>query len=238
MSIIKKTTNYSQFQFFASNRDMDSRTILESIQKKDMLSTHPIIVNKDLYVIDGQNRLKAAETLGLPIYYIISDDLDEQDIPTCQVQRPWCLNDYLKFYQHRDSYKFIKKIHDTHGIKVPLLVRFCGQDSTPQQAFRKGAFKLKKSEKKLEDQILKYLEFMKYSMEICRNQVKYAQDIDLAVFSFVGEEDYDFQTMKRKVDLYRDRLIEAFKFRSAKVIKENLREIYEYWNKNKKKAVQ
>ena len=72
MVIIHSTQNYRQFNFIRENRDVNFKSLLESVQKKNLLDCHPIICDEDLNVIDGQHRLKVAETLQVPIYYIIS----------------------------------------------------------------------------------------------------------------------------------------------------------------------
>ena len=55
MSTINKTTDYSQFQFYATNRKTIIDDLVASIKKENMLESFPILVNKDLYVIDGKS---------------------------------------------------------------------------------------------------------------------------------------------------------------------------------------
>ena len=109
---IYTTTDYNKFQTFSSNR-----TIMEDHVEKMMSSesfpvkfpTCPIVVDKDLCIIDGQHRFTAASRLGLPIYYIIDDDAKEEDmIDRNAKMRCWKVMDYVMFYSKtNDSYKFI-----------------------------------------------------------------------------------------------------------------------------------
>lgn len=67
------TDNYGMFKRLEGNRDIaDSRCkkIIKSIQTNGYIHS-PIIVNENMEVIDGQGRLKALETLGLPVEYIV-----------------------------------------------------------------------------------------------------------------------------------------------------------------------
>ena len=80
MSTIYKTTDYSQFKFLPGNRKIAGNILIESILEKNKLATHPIVVSKDMFVIDGQHRLDAASSLGIPIYYIIDEDFEPDDI--------------------------------------------------------------------------------------------------------------------------------------------------------------
>jgi hypothetical protein len=71
MTTIHKTTDYDQFKFLESQRNVTrTSAVLESIKQKNMLDLKPIICNKEKYVLDGQHRLLAAKQLRVPIYYI------------------------------------------------------------------------------------------------------------------------------------------------------------------------
>src|SRR6516164_2630090 len=87
------TDDYSQFHFLPGNRDIHAKQLIQSIQERDMLSTHPILVSKrdmgGYYVLDGQHRLVAAKTLKKRIWYVVDNTIGEEHIPLLQRQRPW-----------------------------------------------------------------------------------------------------------------------------------------------------
>jgi disulfide oxidoreductase YuzD len=104
---IKKTNNHKQFKILNGNRPIDSKHIKklkESIQKKDYLFLHPIIVNEHSEVIDGQHRLQAAKELNLDIYYIKSDEVEADHIVESNSnQLTWSVKDFINFYSVRDK---------------------------------------------------------------------------------------------------------------------------------------
>ena len=99
---VKNTLDYSIFQNYTTNRDVRMghvADLVNSIETRNLLYTQPITVNEEYFVIDGQHRLAAAKSLGLPIYYIVCPGLTERDIPRLNsVMKLWLMADYLDHY--------------------------------------------------------------------------------------------------------------------------------------------
>jgi hypothetical protein len=95
------TTDYSIFKQITANREIDPKHVKQlvaAISKRNLLHANPMKVNSDLAIIDGQHRLAAAEELGLPIYYEISD-LSREDISMLNSnQKNWNAMNYIDFY--------------------------------------------------------------------------------------------------------------------------------------------
>ena len=75
-----RTTVFSIFS--PLNRPIDPRHLAEagcSDQEKNLLRDNPIAVDHNGCVVDGQHRLKAAEQLGVPIYYQFTVDMTIED---------------------------------------------------------------------------------------------------------------------------------------------------------------
>ena len=92
---IRTTRSYSIFNKVIGNRDLDSKNlqrIKESI--KDIGLQMPILVNKNISIIDGQHRLQAAKELNIPIAYIISQDTSEENIDQLQISKKWTALDF------------------------------------------------------------------------------------------------------------------------------------------------
>ena len=71
--VVYETTDYEQFGKLKGNRNINEAQVIgirNSIEKIGYQPV-PILVNERLEVIDGQHRLEAARTLGIPIYFII-----------------------------------------------------------------------------------------------------------------------------------------------------------------------
>lgn len=138
---IHKTSDYSQFKLFESNRDIKPEHVIKSIKKKNLLHENPILVTRDMQVLDGQNRLAAAKELGVPIYYHITDDVNEMDIPLLQNQRFWNLEDYCKFYSFKNPiYKSILNISKKYGYAVAFIIRCTGANGSKYNEFKQGKY--------------------------------------------------------------------------------------------------
>src|SRR5665213_684124 len=85
---IRFTTDYSIFKKHPQNREVqrDSakfKQLLASVKEEDRLSSNPILVDKELYVFNGQHRLEVAKVLGKAIYYLSLIHISE---PTRQAE--------------------------------------------------------------------------------------------------------------------------------------------------------
>ena len=73
--------DYGQFKYIKGNRELVEahvRKLSDQISKKDFQI--PIIVNEKMEVCEGQHRLEAYKSLGMPITYMIIAGLEIQDI--------------------------------------------------------------------------------------------------------------------------------------------------------------
>ena len=122
--VITSTTNYDQFKVLDGNRAI-KQTNVENLMKsfkltKGMSISHPIIVDKNYNVIDGQHRLAACKKMGIPVHYVVTDDTAET-IPIFNAyQEKWGLDDYARYYANNgnDNYKRLLEIADKSGISI------------------------------------------------------------------------------------------------------------------------
>jgi hypothetical protein len=232
MLTIRKTSDYSQFRFWSSNRETHPKYLVESIQKKNMLDSHPILCTKNLYVVDGQNRLKAAEILKVPIYYIVDENIDECDIPTCQVQNPWDLHDFLRYYRgSRDDYQFINDIISSHNIPIHFVVSSCSSIAKPFHAFRNGTYVTKTNKQKLKTSFACLSELLTIFKEINPN-MKIGVQALRAIWSLINKKNYDHFRMKEKCKKYKDKVILSFQFKEKANILDSLEhKVYDFFAK-------
>ena len=109
------SSDYGLISFQNGNREISSanyKKLKEKIQKKNMLNFHPLIVNENFEIIDGQHRFNVAKELNLPFYFIIADKMllvDTIDINT--VGQQWTLSDFMKTYcdLNRSPYIALKR---------------------------------------------------------------------------------------------------------------------------------
>jgi hypothetical protein len=236
MLSIQKTTDYSQFKSFASNRDVSPQKLIDSIKIHNMLESHPILVTKNKVIIDGQHRLAAAIALKLPIYYVVDETLQEDDIPLCQTQRPWNLDHYLHFYCEKyPDYKFVKDCMKEFDLKHHFLVEVAlDNNKSAFSIFRKGDFRIKKDKEEFKKKLYIFCAIRDFCQPIQKS--KLTKSSSMAVWRLINRHDYDHEQFMHKLEKYRDEWIESFKYMNIRTVYEKLiLDVYNRNNKDKKK---
>lgn len=85
------------------------KKVLQSIKENDYTKYQPILVNSRLEIVDGQNRFLACKELGLPIHFIVSDEI--QIFAAADINRAsknWTASDYAIHYAKRGREPYIK----------------------------------------------------------------------------------------------------------------------------------
>lgn len=151
MENVFETTNYNKFKFETWNRDINEKNLkkIDKSVKEVGWKKHPIIVNDQMVVIDGQHRLFYAQTHKLPVYYVVVNGLEAKDcVDMNNVRTAWSIEDYIKLYasQGNESYILLRGIlgdysfAPTSTIIALLKGNILGGQFT--QKLRKGEFKL------------------------------------------------------------------------------------------------
>ncbi len=114
---VYSTRNYGQFKFDTFNRPIDDGKLAKltaAIAAHDLLADNPILVSLENVVLDGQHRLKAAEALGVAIYYYFASDATIADVPEMNGMRSaWKSQDYLDVWCKRGAPDYIA-LRDFH----------------------------------------------------------------------------------------------------------------------------
>lgn len=96
---IYETKDYDIFRQMLGNRDIRGESKIVNSIKKVGYVINPIIVNEKNEIIDGQNRLEALRSLGLPVYYIVQEGLDVEACRYLNIgQTNWTTEDYIYSY--------------------------------------------------------------------------------------------------------------------------------------------
>jgi ParB/Sulfiredoxin domain len=150
MLLIQKTLDFDKFKLIRGNRDISKNRVnalKKSIERQNLLYLVPIAVNKDMEIVDGQHRWAAAKILNVPIYYVIANGVDLNDMIVLNAyQRSWNANDYLNLYvkQNLPEYKKLAKFADTYNISVPLalcvLTKTYTYSTGVREEFKSGNF--------------------------------------------------------------------------------------------------
>lgn len=171
------TREYGRFKSILGNRDLSQskiKRIISDIEDGlDMLKYCPIIVDKDMNVIDGQHRLFVAKSLQSNIWYVISETIDLIDIAKVNSNTDkWKPSDFLNCYlsQGNDHYRKLNEFLIKHNVSLstalPLLMKGSigahGASKEVRIAFEKGEFKMK-FENSASDLLLTAFKFKDFS---------------------------------------------------------------------------
>ena len=126
MSLI--TRDYDLFRIKPSNRPIDGqhvKRLKRSLEAKNRMNDFPVIVNRNMEVIDGQHRLEACKEMGIPVHYKIVDDLIDDDMVRLNVaSKRWSYNDVLNYYvsQGNKEYMRLNNLIQRTGITFSMAV--------------------------------------------------------------------------------------------------------------------
>ena len=247
-SEIYTTTNYNQFKFLEWNRVIDtihverlissfSENLIHGNSKNKMFSI-PILVNKDLYVLDGQHRLLACKKLEIPILYTIEKNnvCNNQVILSVNTKtKIWTLWDYVTAYakDNNPNYLEIIKFKDNYPefrhtrmiMNLLSLKMFFSYDKLKQ-----GLFKITdiKQSNILADRIIALKDLHAFTIkkiEICKS--KFAFD---GIMSIVSKSDYDEERMIEKINKYPSIIYPCV---SIETYREMFLNAYNYKSRNK-----
>lgn len=126
-TIIYETVNYKQFKHYESNRLKSEAHIAYLMEDPTFAKNFikfPMRVNKDLFVIDGQHRLEAAQRLGVPVFYRIDTEATEEDMVLCnERQKNWVLRDFIHFNSYKSpTYFFLKDVLEKFKMITPSAI--------------------------------------------------------------------------------------------------------------------
>lgn len=223
-----KSTNYGQFQFLATNRDVN-RGHVEKLKKSieqfgNFTENIPLVFNEKLQAIDGQHRFTALKELGLPIYYTIVEGLNIKHARQMNItSRGWGLMDYAKSYaeEHASSYvNFLTLVEEFPDV-APSVVMVFAIGKRPEgisSAFRDGAYILP-------DQAMKQARIRLQILQDCidKNPVFKTSVMGEALLMALDVEGFDVERLLKKLD-------EAKEIPKMMSIMDSLRAIEDVYN--------
>ena len=129
---IYMTYDYSVFKFMKTNRGIDEirkKKVRTSINKIGYISSAPIIVNKNMEIIDGQCRFTVCQELGLPIYFAYAEEAGIAECISMNISATsWKMLDYVRSYAEggNENYAYLlKKIGEYPDIKPSVIAGIC-----------------------------------------------------------------------------------------------------------------
>ena len=149
---VLSTKDYDQFKILEGNREINVSNV-KSLQKLmlnngNLTYEFPVIVDKDMYVIDGQHRIEALKGLGWEVGYTIEGAATIDTVRAInQGGRNWSWRDVAHSYAARgdEHYKWFLSFADMYELPFSptLLIATGGKgENSNRAAFKRGSFKV------------------------------------------------------------------------------------------------
>lgn len=192
-----KTSDYSIFVLSKFNRNVIFRKEMLEQAKQGIIS--PIVVNENMIVIDGQNRLLHSEKAGVPIEYIIKEGLTEDDIVRMNTaQKPWSLQNYIEAFANQ-GYEEYEKLIELINQRLSNVTNIV-QISLDKPTGTRDSSKVIKSGKFEFFDYNKTVEFLQYSRRF-RRETKTPKigTVETALYELYRLKDFDRSRLIEKV---------------------------------------
>lgn len=150
-----ESKDYDQFDFYEDNRDVTNNHVKKLAKSFQEFGQLVPIVCKDLYngklkIIDGQFRFTAAKNLGIPIKYMIDNNLKNNDVTEINItQKKFTNLDWIKRYskQNLKDYKLlllqIESYKKTLGLSSIIELYHSTKNNVPiSTGLRNGKYKI------------------------------------------------------------------------------------------------
>ena len=129
---VVSTFKYEMFQFIEGNRDIDHEDRIEKSIRQSGLLIQPILVNQQMQIIEGQNRYQACRNLGLPIYYVVQDDIGLDEVKSLNsASKNWTTKNYIHSFAAGDKkidYIYMEQLFKQFPWATQRIINFAVHD--------------------------------------------------------------------------------------------------------------
>jgi len=175
ISSVNYSRDYSIFKIIPYNRAISESRILDL---QDSISQHgfvlPILVNQNMFIVDGQHRFEAGRKNGVEIPFLVYD-IDDDLLPILiskvnSVSKNWSRYDYFRMWCNleKEPYLYLSDLSDNHKIKLETMFVFISYIFVKKNKispFQNGTFTLTESQReKLELKLKEYLDLINCSL--------------------------------------------------------------------------
>lgn len=194
-NVVYETDDLSIFKFSKFNRNVFFKKQMLEQAHEGFIA--PVIVNEDMVVIDGQNRLHHAKMAEVPIKYMVVEGLGRHDITRMNtVQKPWTTKNFIEAFANQGNEEYVKLfnlIQEKHNnTTVVSSIGLNDVGTTYTDIIKSGEYKFYNYEKAVE--FLGYMERFRDATEI-----PYKTNITLAIYKLFQLEKFDRERLIQKV---------------------------------------
>lgn len=108
---VRQTKNHGKFKLHRLNRlikEKGVRKVMDSIMQFGLMTFQPVICDRDMHIIDGQNRWEACKRLGRNVYYTQSSEVRIENLFAMNSARTdWEKCDWLHHYAQKGDINYL-----------------------------------------------------------------------------------------------------------------------------------
>lgn len=196
------SNEYENFKYMEGNRNIDLKHLVkltDSFKTKQL--PIPIVVNKNMEILEGQHRFLVCKTEGLPVYYIKIEDCSINDaILINTISKKWTMEDYLNHYCSLgyEHYINLKNFMEITGLNCNCARLFAdsydGKASKHNSKFSIGRFEMIP----FDEAFAKFEIYRDYNKCPAFNM----QIFMLSILKIMDNPKYDHKRMMQKIDLF------------------------------------
>jgi hypothetical protein len=226
---IYQTTNYDQFTYINSNRPVDEkhvRKLMRKIEKEGNLTAeHPIEVNQDLEVMDGQHRLEALKRLGQPVYFVVRNGLNIENIASLNTGgKNWDWMDFARHWAKRGNknYALFLQAAETeprYSVLYPYLTGAPSRGRNGRAGFDSGELVITEFEQRMQ--------LLEQYHELVNASAVSSRDFATACLRFMRNPNYNHKQMLVNVALYGQALHDCYSIADYLEALEDIRDVHE-----------
>ena len=111
--------NYGKFKKLSNNRSVTENRLgklIASFSTREVIN--PIVVNKNMEIIDGQHRFDVKRRLNRPIYYIVDPEATIDDCRRMnKYNEPWSLSTFVESYAKSGNDNYVRLLGACNATK-------------------------------------------------------------------------------------------------------------------------
>ena len=143
MHVVYGTTDYERFSFIKGNRGISesqvNAIVNNIVNDTDLLRYKPIMVNRNMGVLDGQHRLLAAQKAGVTIWWNPApDDINLLTIANLNNGNKWSPKNFVSLYaaSNKKAYILFRKFYSDYKLSTSTALLLFGRQT--MRSLREG----------------------------------------------------------------------------------------------------